>query len=239
MDITHLVVNGCSWTYCYGLDDQKSQGWPALVAKELGIPVVNIAFPGSGNDSINRRNYEYVYENLPTQSKPLFLIFWTQSWRREAWYNTGAAGYRGVHPAANNDEHEKALVEHWNEEDFVRRALLHKLSSINLFKTYNIPFLTADFAREDISIVDTAIDMKKALDNEKCHLVRDDISLGIINSYPKLPCKHDGIEAQKETAKWWIKQIHDNFSPIGAIKGDFLSLDKYIIQKSNHYMAWK
>ena len=39
-DITHLVVNGCSWTYCQGLDDPKTQGWPALLAKKLGVEVL-------------------------------------------------------------------------------------------------------------------------------------------------------------------------------------------------------
>jgi hypothetical protein len=61
MDITHLVVNGCSWTYCQGLEDPKNQGWPKLLADQLGCEVVNLAIPGTGNDTIHRRTYEYVH----------------------------------------------------------------------------------------------------------------------------------------------------------------------------------
>jgi hypothetical protein len=51
IDVTHLVVNGCSWTYGTGLAHPKEQAWPALLAKQLGVPLVNLAIQGSGNDT--------------------------------------------------------------------------------------------------------------------------------------------------------------------------------------------
>jgi hypothetical protein len=63
LKITHVVTIGCSWTYCQGLDSPSTQGWPALVAKKLNVPLVNLAVPGVGNDFIHRVSHEYIYKN--------------------------------------------------------------------------------------------------------------------------------------------------------------------------------
>ena len=237
MDITHLVVNGCSWTYCQGLDDPKTQGWPALVAKELGIPVVNIAVPGSGNDSICRRTHEYVYKNLPTESKPFFIIFWSQYWRREAWYEDGDYGklreYRGVTPPWRKDkvqkfdEYSTALMSNWNEEDFLRKTLLNKLSTMNLFKVHDIPYVMTDFGGKEVNLPMIGLDMKREIDNDRYNFTMDLETEVAINNYPKLPCGHDGVEAQKETAKWLLRSINPLFNEILLQSGSFLSLEEF------------
>ena len=154
-EITHLVTNGCSFTYCQGLDNPREQGWPALVAKKLGVPVVNLALKGCGNDSIHRRTYEYVYENLPTGSKPLVIIGWSQYWRQEQWFNTFPYGtvnefndYRIIAMPDNspNGPEEKNLLEHWNDENFYRKSMIYKLSLTSLFKSLNIPYIMSDYA---------------------------------------------------------------------------------------------
>lgn len=247
MVITHLVVNGCSWTYCQGLADPKTQGWPALVSKELGVPVVNIALPGSGNDAIHRRTYEYVYQNLPTGSNPLFLIFWSQYWRREAWYelDNGTGDYRGIHPGidlttSSSDVHERALITHWNDEDFLRKTLLYKLSTINLFRSLDIPFLIADFGGPEESLPDVGIDMKNAINLDKCHLVIHNEESRLINVYPKLPCGHDGVEAQVEISKWWIKYIKLRHPGLNtSVNRSFIAFDEYMIEKDNPHCHWK
>mgnify|MGYP003351991979 CR=1 FL=1 len=83
VDVTHLVVNGCSWTYGEGLENPNKEAWPALLANHFGLPIVNLAVQGCGNQSITRRTFEYVYENLPTGSKPFFVISWSQDARKE------------------------------------------------------------------------------------------------------------------------------------------------------------
>ena len=88
MQVSHLVVNGCSWTYGSELDSPEEESWPKLVANKLGIPVVNLAIPGSGNDSILRRTSEYLFQNLAFNSKPLVIIAWSQITRREGWDKT-------------------------------------------------------------------------------------------------------------------------------------------------------
>ena len=55
MEISHLVVNGCSFTRCQGITNPDIDGWPALLAKKLNVPVVNLAKNGSGCDGIYLR----------------------------------------------------------------------------------------------------------------------------------------------------------------------------------------
>lgn len=88
IEISHLVVNGCSLTYCQELEDPKAQGWPALLAKKLGVPVVNLAYCGSGNDGIARRSMEYFYKDKKFNNKPFYIHAWSYLARREDIFKT-------------------------------------------------------------------------------------------------------------------------------------------------------
>ena len=252
MEITHLVVNGCSWTYCSGLDNPKVQGWPALLAQKLNLPVVNLALPGSGGGSIHRRSYEYMYQNLPTGSKPLFLIFWTQYWRREAWFEGGGVNgsliqdYNVVNPTASSKEpHVAALLDHWNEEDFIRQTLLYKLSLQSLFRSQKIPYLIADYSscgeQLDTFDLDQHNSLKDAVNTDPYCIPRDLQLVSHLNTFKQLPCGHEGPEAQQVLANWWeqkLKVVNQwNIKPITGT--NFLTLDNYQIKKTNPYTAWK
>jgi hypothetical protein len=236
-EITHLVVNGCSWTYCQGLEDPVKQGWPTLLAQKLGVKVVNLAVRGCGNDSIHRRTYEYVYENLPTGSKPFFLIAWSQYWRRETWYNdfNGHTDYNDYSLIALPDSTptsnvERALLDNWNEVDFYRRTYLYKLSLMNLFKSHDIPYLMTDYAsvhdsdtiiqkvRERFpNLVDTCINNTRQI-TPFCDITRD---------YPALPCGHDGPEAQVILADFAYNEIIRQYKTPNIILGEYLTLNGF------------
>jgi len=243
-DITHLVVNGCSWTYCQGLDDPKTQGWPALLAKELGIEVVNLAVRGCGNDSIHRRTYEYVYENLPTGSKPFFVIVWSQYWRRETWYNSfsNINDFNDYSILSLPDEKprtnaERALLDDWNELDFYRRTYLYKLSLINLFNSYDIPYIMTDYEGGDKTdiietlrerfpiIVDTVINNPKQI---KC---LEKLARG----YPKLPCGHDGVEAQIAISNYIHSEIRNKYKNLNKVSSEYLTLKNFKLSNILNY----
>lgn len=237
-NITHLVVNGCSWTYCQGLDDPKTQGWPALLAKELGVEVVNLAVRGCGNDSIHRRTYEYVYENLPTGSKPFFVIAWSQYWRRETWYNE-FPGYEDFNdysiialPAAGslpNTNIQRALLDDWNDLDFYRRTYLYKLSLMNLFKSHDIPYLMSDYSSDDRSeiieelrkrfpvIIDTVLKNPRQLMNFNV----------VTGTLPVLPCGHDGMEAQELVSTYVKSEVDKQYGKLKVVPGNYLALKDF------------
>lgn len=251
--ITHLVVNGCSWTYGQGLEDPTTQAWPALVAKELGIPVVNLAVRGSGNDAIHRRTYEYIYDNLSTNSNPLVIVAWSQLWRREGWYEEYDGhkfqDYKGVtHPGGVSrsnhvDLYQPPIITHWNEEDFLRKTLINKLSLQNLFNTLNIPYLMADYTSDM-----TSNEYSKLTTTSKCKSFYESAYNEFhIDSFPSkikhctpLPCLHDGTEAQQILAEYIlveIKKLHPNIT----IRKDspYLSVDNFVIEKNQQTNDWQ
>lgn len=212
--ITHLVVNGCSFTYCQGLESPSTEGWPAIVAKSLGVEVVNLAAPGSGNDGIHRRTYEYLYQNLTTESNPLYVIAWSQFWRREAWYND-CSDYRSVMPVQvlndDPDLYQQAIFPFWNEEDFARKSLIHKTSLIHLFSQFNVPHLMSDYCN-DVDVFQNPnflpqFDvMKKLVMN---HPFNIDQLHTLTSKLPKTHCGHDTEEGQKIVAAYILKKIKE------------------------------
>lgn len=92
IEISHIVVDGCSLTYCQGLEKPHVDGWPALLAKKIGVPIVNLALPGSSNDGIHRRLYNYVYKSIDFYKKhsienhPFYVAAFTFAGRREEYF---------------------------------------------------------------------------------------------------------------------------------------------------------
>ena len=256
--ITHLVVNGCSWTYGQGLENPASQAWPALVAKELGIPVVNLAVRGSGNDGIHRRTYEYIYDNLSTNSSPLVIVAWSQLWRREGWYEEydghKLQDYKVIqHPTGKYPDHnsnpnyidlyQPLIIPHWNEEDFLRKTLIYKLSLQNLFNSLSIPYLMADYSHDMLSdeyLKLTKTSKCKSFYESAYNKFHIDSLPGKIKQFNPLPCLHDGPEAQQVLADYIlseIKKLHPNIS----IRKDstYLSIDNFVIEKNKQTNDWK
>lgn len=256
MDITHLVVNGCSFTYCQGLENHKEQGWPALVAKALGVEVVNLAVPGIGNDAIARRTYEYIYETLPANSKPLVIVAWSQHWRRETWYKNlhgkSLDNYWIVSFPKDKPQHlvEELLLENWNEEDFYRKTILYKLMLENLLNAYNIPHLTSDYAGSscvDDKCEESLRKVRSTFPSMYQHAEKSPFVLQpfyqITHAYPKLPCGHDGPEAQVQLANYIVSQINERFGSVKKVDGNFITLleyrkkcESYILQKFPHWL---
>ena len=166
MKISHLVVNGCSWTYGMGLEDPITQSWPAQLGKSLNLPVVNLAVPGSGNEGIYRRTAEYVALDNSSQKKvkPLVVIVWSQYWRTEFWrtgrdigsvVNTpgfSAVPLNSIDPKKLNLKNltasQKLIVENWDENYHFQRTLMQKFSLYNLLRSSCIPYINIDYTGE-------------------------------------------------------------------------------------------
>jgi hypothetical protein len=172
MNITHIVTAGCSFTYCQNLEIDKS--WPALLARNLNCPLVNLALPGQGNDSIHRRLYEYLYNNdfKYKNSKPFVIIVWSSPQRKERWrvnhysiqnFNDFAPVYytrnvlRPLNKTDNEpDSIEEEILENYSEEENHRNTLLNKASVVSLLKLLDIPFLMTDAMSQEYQSVDYA-----------------------------------------------------------------------------------
>ncbi len=253
-EITHLVVNGCSWTYCQGLENPTQDGWPALLAKKLGVKVVNLAVRGCGNDSIHRRTHEYVYENLPSNSKPFFVIAWSQYWRRESWQKEflGCTDYDDYAPVnfpreTPQSNLERALLDNWSYLDFYRKTYLYKLSLMNLFKTYDIEYFMSDYAsltHEDAPDIEKIRDRFPNLVNT-CLSNPNQIRPFhmITKNFTKLPCGHDDVEAQVILADYIYSEFSKRYQAPKVVEGDFLTLNNFKLSENpstrDNQTAWR
>lgn len=247
MEITHLVVNGCSWTYCQGLPDLTVNGWPALLAKKLGVPLVNLAVPGSGNDTIHRRTYEYYFEDLPNNNKPLYVIGWTQPWRREAWcrkyYNKNLPqGYVSISFPDNKPKnfYEAALLDNWSEEDFLRRTMLYQLSLDSLFKAHDSPYIFGSFV--NVNNAETPAVVEKY----KNHFDFVDSNINpiykLIQHCERLPCGHEGQESMHITADYLYDQLITKYGSFTPVTGSHITLkdfNKKDLTGTIHTSAWE
>jgi hypothetical protein len=242
-EITHLVVNGCSWTYCQGLENPTQDGWPALLAKKLGVKVVNLAVRGCGNDSIHRRTHEYVYENLPFNSKPFFVIAWSQYWRREAWQKEflGRADYDDYAPVSfprdtPQNNLERALLDNWSHIDFYRKTYLYKLSLMNLFKAYDIEYFMSDYAfpeEQDSPDIKKIYDRFPNLVNTCLNNTNQIIPFHkITKNFTKLPCGHDDVKAQSFLAEYIYTEFSKHYQTPKVIKGEFLTLNNFKLSEN-------
>lgn len=245
MQVSHLVVNGCSFTYCQGLERPNIDGWPALVAEEFKIPVVNLAMPGSGNDGVFRRTYEYVFEDMINENNPFFIIAWSQTWRQEAWakkiYNSKIRydGYQVISFPTNKPRNliECSLLKTWSEENFYRKTMLYRLSLDSLFKSRNYEYLSSFFAEAEFN--DGKNECKQIINSVKNRFNyttdylekftnRLEDFFKIAGPYPKLKCGHEGIEGNKVLADYIIKEIKLRYNSIEFVEKKYLSLKDYL-----------
>jgi hypothetical protein len=245
MDVSHIVTVGCSFTYCQGLDDKLEIGWPALVAKHFNAQLTNLAMPGVGNDSIYRRTFEYICNNLQFEnSKPLVIVAWSQIDRHEQWYHQ-----RMIDPMFDDyhlvpkpdtlipkDLYERVYLYHYDEANFYRKTLLYKLSLFSLLENLGIPYITTDYMTLDrnekiIKVEKEFLGMAKKV-NENPFKIED---LSIINQFkPKLPCGHETAEGMIPVSNYVIdkvKELHPNINFRNDITHlrltDFIKTGKY------------
>jgi hypothetical protein len=248
MKISHIVTNGCSFTFCQNLPIAK--GWPALVANNLDCPLVNLGLPGVGNDSINRRTHEYLYHD--TESKPLVIIGWSQPWRREAWFHLKDRPYYGTpeyytvpHPRDSiTNAYDDWMLEHWSDEDFHRKTTLAKINLMNLFESLDIPYLMTDFmVQRDDEKICQMVDKKfpklaeKILSNKYYINPAREFSM----HYPNLPCGHQGEEAQVAVSDFITSKIKELYPDLSFTKTEpYYSLADYSTTNLYHqkYPQW-
>lgn len=263
IEVSHLVVNGCSFTYCQGIEDPHLNGWPALLAKKLGVPVVNLAIGGSGNDSIQRRTYEYFYKSQKhyPNSKPLYITAFSGANRREEFFKKYNGhilpGYRTLDLQAgsidlvatlSNPEDIHKVVEYshimnLNFEACERKKFLCWNSIINLCKAHDIPYLTGDYyptSNEDIKNY-----MLEYYSELYLNALDDSNTVGNIPEkttdieklpFEKLPCGHESVQAMPIVCDLFYNKFMKVYKNVIPIKEDFLTLKTfYHFESQKHF----
>ena len=71
--INRIVASGCSFTYGQGLDDPKTESWPAQLSKMFDVECVNLAKIGHGNEHVQDSIIDYIAKN-PLHVSDSFII---------------------------------------------------------------------------------------------------------------------------------------------------------------------
>lgn len=244
IDVTHLVVNGCSWTYGTGLAQPKEQAWPALLANKLGIPLVNLAIQGSGNDTIHRRTYEYIFKDLPNKSKPLVVIGWSQFFRQEAWFESSefngkqypTHSYRNISiPTSTNNlnEYQVPVLNNWNDNVYVQKTLLYKSSLKSLFNSMGIPYIMTDMSLTKWPTLPDSYKSIKDFVYDQHHV---DSFYHLVKHLPKLPCGHEDVEAHKILADYSANAINKLYGTVTPTSGTLLSYKEFVDSEYSKYV---
>ena len=218
--ISHLVVNGCSFTYCDGLESPATQGWPALLAAKLGVPVANIALGGTSNDRIYRKTVDYFFADIG--SNPFYIMGMTSSTRREEYNNT-----QNMYNPLNLVSAHRNMVEPWQAE--IERLLAEKsddlvlgkrkldiwLSIINLFKANSINYLMIDMIADNHFLMH---ELKQRYPKLYEYVMEDENSLPEFLDFTrplgKLPCGHEDADTQIAIAEYIYNAMMERFTVI-------------------------
>jgi hypothetical protein len=201
---SHLIVNGCSYTSCVGLENPDEDGWPKLLANRLGVPLINLAEPGSGNDRLFRTTVDHVYNNpLPN---PLYLLAFSHSSRREEYLGHSKKDYYNLHlNHAAQTELERILITEYNQIEYSKTKLRYWVTIVNTLKANNISYLTTDFMPDfELNPRNYSPDLYDAV-NTDINRIEDFFRL--CDGLPKLPCGHETLTTMKIIAEYAYKEI--------------------------------
>lgn len=206
---THLVVNGCSFTYCQGLDDPLVEGWPKLLADKLKIPLTNLAEPGCGNGRILRTTTDFLYEN-PLR-KPLYIIAFSHSSRREEYYRI-INSYKQIQvykkPINQLTDYEKAYIENFDILEYSKMKARNWVNLINTFKANNIDYLTTDFIPDTTEEIETLqLTHKHMWETIENDVNRIENLSRVTQGLKKLPCGHEDYPTMPIIADYIYKEI--------------------------------
>jgi hypothetical protein len=245
LDISHLVVIGCSLSYGDGLANPKEDSWSAILSKKLNVPVVNLSSRGGGNDRIMRRLYEYHYLNLSKNNNPLYILAFSHSSRREEYIRT-VNDYMVGHGVISTGDYMVVSMKNdptqmakepfsapavLNYDPFVsaRKKLMVRSYIQDFLTLHNMNYLVTDFMpdREDEmqSLSELYPQVYNRIYTDKYRLKN---LTEISNKYPRLPCGHDGIEAQVEIGNYVYDELITRYDNPTIKQQDYTTIQQYI-----------
>lgn len=233
LDISHLVVIGCSFSYGDGLDNPKEDSWAGLLSKKLNVPVVNLSSRGGGNDRILRRLYEYHYLNSSKNNNPLYILAFSHSSRREEYIRT-ANDYMVVSMKDDPEQMKKdpfsaPSILNYDPLIAARKKLMVRSYIQDFLALHNINYLTTDFMPDSEDELQKLREIYPTV-YEKIytdkHRLKNLCEISI--KYPRLPCGHDDVEAQLEMEKYVHDELIVRYGNPTIKHQDYTTLRQYI-----------
>jgi len=248
LTISHLVVNGCSYTYGHGIANPIRDAWPSIVARELGVPLINLALPGQSNYKIQRRTFHYFFKDLLNHNNPFYIHAYTQSTRRDVYLaediNREIQEYIILDSSLRNaTQLEKELIRHTDEHQY--NLLLHQKlimwHSINgLLDSHKVPHFSTDYMIETNKKVlewqhENAYVMNSELLTHPSKLT--DFSK-LTDRLEKTPCLHETEQGHKVIADYILEKIDSIYDSIEVVENPYAKLSSIMIM-SPYITEWR
>lgn len=140
-----LYTVGDSFTYGQELQNRHRDAWPTLLARQLGMELVNDGRPGAGNEFIVKRTIQAVSKFKPS----LVVIAWSSCGRQEHADEWGVYDiWPGCSSRVFDDEqlgHRKELIKYItlnnNAEHEYRRWLRHVILLQSFLQNHKIDYI--------------------------------------------------------------------------------------------------
>lgn len=234
-DISHIVVIGCSFSYGDGLDNPKEDSWAGILSKKLNVPIVNLSSRGGGNDRIMRRLYEYYYLNSSKNNNPFYVIAYSHSSRREEFIketdNYTVISMKDDPALMKEQPFSYDCITNYDPLVSARKKLMLQSYVLDFLKFNNLNYLVTDFMPDTEDELNT-ISLLYPLVHERVYhdkfKIRDLCEFSV--DYPKLPCGHDGIEANLEIGNYVYEQLVSLYNP-KVNPQEYITIKQYI----DHY----
>lgn len=241
LDISHLVVNGCSYTYGHGIENPIENAWPSLVAKKLGVPLINLAIPGQSNYAVYDRTFKYFFRDLYNDNNPFYIHAYTQSQRREIYLAKDHMGHPYQdHILLDTSNHgkitrvEKEIV--LETDDYCLNLLeekkYHIWHSINsLLDTHNINHFATNYMPNCIGSIEEWMHknhyiLQSEVESHPNKLLNFNL---LTQNIKKTPCLHETEEGHIIIAEYVYKQIQKRYNKINVVEKPFAKLkDIYV-----------
>jgi len=238
LDISHLVVLGCSFSYGDGLVNPKEDSWAGILSKKTNAPVVNLSSRGGGNDRMMRKLYEYHYLNSSKNNNPFYILAFSHSSRREEYIReVGDYSIVSMKPDPALMEREPfSAPSIINYDPFIsaRKKLMIRSYIQDFLTLHNINYLVADFMPDNEDELQSLREIYPEVYNR---IYTDKYKLKNLNEisikYPRLPCGHDDIDAQLEIGNYVYDELITRYNEPIVKQQDYTTLQQYI----DHYDA--
>lgn len=239
-NIKRLIVFGDSNTYGANLNDAdnvtfkvpSNKTWGNHVATNLGIPLVNKAIPGSGNDSMQRLFLEYICQEIPVyDDNERFKVFYEHGdgvifcftyLERIEIYNKDTKNFHRilVNGRPQDQKLKDSMIYIWSKESefILQRKLLHTIYQIGeICKNKNIPLLITHVAKTfELGNIENESFNSSLISKINVPWIKDGM-INFLNEYHdktnitvQLPCHHPNDLGHKLWGERITKYIKDN-----------------------------
>ena len=232
MKISHLVVNGCSFTYGQGLTDPIKYAWPTLLAKKLGVPSVNLAIPGIGMDGIYRRTYQYFYKDIMHSNHPFYIHAYTQSQRREIYHSLTPEGNVGQEfriLGTQNSPADRYLINNTDlyclqQLELKKHMIWNSITS--LLDVHKVPHLHTNQMDSERDVEIWLLENYPALFNSNYrHVDKVEDLYKITKHLEKTECLHETPDGHKLIADFLYDEIISRNDSIEIVNSEYSTLE--------------